>query len=391
MRGAAGVEIVLKSGNALDGIYEATITFPQFSEAGIWCVSSVYLRDFTNNNITLSQADLIDMGFSTELEVISVQDLTSPTLIGFSFSPTIINCSNSDQIVTVTMHITDDLSGYDFGSVQLKSPSGQMRGAAGVEIVLKSGNALDGIYEATITFPQFSEAGIWCVSSVYLRDFTNNNITLSQADLIDMGFSTCFNIFDRILVDIDIKPGSGPNSINLDSEGVIPIAVLGSSTFDVATVDQTTLEFQGNTARVKGKSNNIGSFENINADDFTDLVVQFPVNGLDFTEDDTEGTLTGNLKAEFGGTSFQGTDDICIVPAFAKRRANPNEANVPKQFVLHQNYPNPFNPETYIQFQLAQASRVLFRIYNSLGQEIRTVANRYFEASNYKVRWDSNG
>jgi len=43
--------------------------------------------------------------------------------------------------------------------------------------------------------------------------------------------------------DLDIKPGSYPNSINTKSKGVIPVALLGSDTFDVTTVDVTTLRF----------------------------------------------------------------------------------------------------------------------------------------------------
>ncbi len=46
-------------------------------------------------------------------------------------------------------------------------------------------------------------------------------------------------------VEIDIKPGSYPNAINLGSQGVIPVAILSSSDFDSTTVNRDTIELSG--------------------------------------------------------------------------------------------------------------------------------------------------
>jgi len=58
-------------------------------------------------------------------------------------------------------------------------------------------------------------------------------------------------------VDIDIKPGSYPNAINLGSHGLIPVAILSSEDFDAKTVDPDTVELAGANieVKVKGKSN----------------------------------------------------------------------------------------------------------------------------------------
>ncbi len=53
------------------------------------------------------------------------------------------------------------------------------------------------------------------------------------------------------------------------------------------------------------------------------------------------------------------------------------------------NYPNPFNPDTEISFQLTEANTVVLRIYDLLGREIRTLANREFEAGVHKLRWNA--
>ena len=45
--------------------------------------------------------------------------------------------------------------------------------------------------------------------------------------------------------ELDIKPGSDPNSINLKSKGVVPVAVLSDDNFDATTIDPDTVEFAG--------------------------------------------------------------------------------------------------------------------------------------------------
>lgn len=110
-------------------------------------------------------------------------------------------------------------------------------------------------------------------------------------------------------VTIDIKPGSDPNSINPDSNGVVPVAILGSADFDVTTVDPSTVMLAGATVRVKGKSGNAGSYEDVNGDGFTDLVVQVYTTELELGDGMAE--LTGET---YDGVSIHGTDSIRVVP-----------------------------------------------------------------------------
>lgn len=111
-------------------------------------------------------------------------------------------------------------------------------------------------------------------------------------------------------VDIDIKPGSYPNCFNSDSHGVIPVAILGSADFDASTVDPFTVSLNGAGVRVKGKSGNAGSLEDVNGDGFQDLVVQIIDDG-GYTSGDTIATLQG---LTYDGQPIVGTDSICIRP-----------------------------------------------------------------------------
>lgn len=63
-------------------------------------------------------------------------------------------------------------------------------------------------------------------------------------------------------------------------------------------------------------------------------------------------------------------------------------AEIPSDFALEQNYPNPFNPETVIKFSLPESRFISLKIYNILGQEVRTLINREFQAGNHTIVWN---
>jgi len=56
--------------------------------------------------------------------------------------------------------------------------------------------------------------------------------------------------------------------------------------------------------------------------------------------------------------------------------------------LLSQNYPNPFNLATTIRYQLPKESEVSLKIYNILGQEVRTLVDQVQRASTYAVNWN---
>jgi hypothetical protein len=61
---------------------------------------------------------------------------------------------------------------------------------------------------------------------------------------------------------------------------------------------------------------------------------------------------------------------------------------IPQRFELSQNYPNPFNAETEIRYQIPQDSYVSLRIFNTLGQRVRTLVDADQEFGRYAVIWD---
>jgi len=61
---------------------------------------------------------------------------------------------------------------------------------------------------------------------------------------------------------------------------------------------------------------------------------------------------------------------------------------IPENFSLAQNYPNPFNPSTTIEYSLAHSSSVVLKIYDMLGNEIRTLVNAKQIAGRKTIIWN---
>ena len=119
--------------------------------------------------------------------------------------------------------------------------------------------------------------------------------------------------FADVTVNIDIKPGSEPNSINNNGKGVIPVAIFGSADFDVSQINLSTVDLEGCGIKEVGKKGKLlAHIEDVDGDGIDDLVVQ--IEDVDCAFVGPTATLTGNLFVEFGETPFVGTDSIRLVP-----------------------------------------------------------------------------
>ena len=58
---------------------------------------------------------------------------------------------------------------------------------------------------------------------------------------------------------------------------------------------------------------------------------------------------------------------------------------VPKEFELYQNYPNPFNPSTKIRYQLPKRSKIVIKLYNILGSEVKEILNDVKDPGTYEI------
>ncbi|KKS82680.1 MAG: Cell surface protein [Candidatus Wolfebacteria bacterium GW2011_GWC1_43_10] len=114
-----------------------------------------------------------------------------------------------------------------------------------------------------------------------------------------------------IPVSVDIKPGSFPNSINLGSGGAVPVAVFGTATFDVSQIDPATITLANASIKLKGSSQPIISYQDVNEDSINDIAIHVVTEALELTETDVQAELNGFL---LDGRNIKGFDSVRIVP-----------------------------------------------------------------------------
>ncbi|MFC1596540.1 choice-of-anchor Q domain-containing protein [Planctomycetota bacterium] len=121
-------------------------------------------------------------------------------------------------------------------------------------------------------------------------------------------------------VQIDVKPGSDPNSINLASNGMIAVAIFTTDDFDATTVDSDTVSFAGADAVHS-------ALEDVDGDGDLDMVLHFRVQDTTLADlyaqllvddHDADGILDSNRQTAavsltgetLAGEAILGTDEV---------------------------------------------------------------------------------
>ena len=190
---------------------------------------------------------------------------------------------------------------------------------------------------------------------------------------------------DKITILVDIKPGSFPNPLNIRSNGVLPVAILGESDFDVSDIDPSTLELEG-ISPVRWNIEDVTT-----PDGYDDIILKFKtqeiVDVLGDVEDgeEIELTISGNLK---NGTPIEGKDVVVMIANKMKKLIASKEDMIPTGYSLFPNHPNPFNPETRIRYTVPEQAHVRMEIYNITGKKVITLVDGVMTAGYHSVTWN---
>ena len=325
----------LASGDARNGVWESTLTFAQFSEEGTWKVDLLTIKDRTRNIASFTTAGLQSLGFSTTLEVIKpslipddtigsdggqVTDQTFGDRATVFFPPGALTQPTQVAIDVLAKPLDiPNPTGFTgpgtlFVNIHLTPEPNFPLAAPGLTLVLPLRDPM--ISGTQMKLYRVDPATGQLVPAI---NFLGREVAgFVDADGLSATFqgisrlSTVVGLIPEALnVGVDIKPGDSPNTINLKSKGVLPVAILSTDTFDATTVRPETVLLAGASVRLKGNGQPVFSFEDVNGDGRLDIVLQFETQSLEITSTDTQANLTGRTK---DGLRIVGHDDIRIVP-----------------------------------------------------------------------------
>ncbi len=146
-------------------------------------------------------------------------------------------------------------------------------------------------------------------------------------------------------IEIDIRPGSVINLVNLASSGEVPVAVLGSATFDASAIDASTLTLAGAHVATKLDGTPKSTLVDINGDGVDDLLVRFSAQGLNLAFGDTTAMLEGKL---LDGQRIRGSDQVRVLKPLG---SSPASAAIGDQ--------QPASSESVLQVTASPASAII--------------------------------
>ena len=112
------------------------------------------------------------------------------------------------------------------------------------------------------------------------------------------------------------------------------------------------------------------------------------INSKPIRPDGTKHYEFFDRKVKVGKTYRYKLEDVSLSGARTEHESISLFIEKPKSYELAQNYPNPFNALTQIRFQLPEQSLVSIKIYNILGQEVKTLIDEVKEAGYHTIIWN---
>lgn len=212
-----------------------------------------------------------------------------------------------------------------------------------------------------------------------LVDLHLEHNTIDVSFKVDSWPIQCATTGPEVVVGIDVEPRDPSNRVPCGehSGGIIEVALLGDTRFDVANVDMASVRFGPSAAEPigRGRDRAAGRPRAVDGDGDRDLVLRFRSAETGIRCGDVSVTLTGVCR---DGTRFAGQDAV---------HTRAREGTGGDDPVLSA-APNPFNPATTINFTTMQAGPASLAIYDVAGRLVRTLASEDLPVGPHTFAWD---
>ncbi len=191
-------------GDALNGSYSSPIRFPAFGQSGVYRFMELTLDDPYGNRVTYFDPantqsggpgwiDITTLGYTSgsfDISSTGTADINAPTVQPFgsvgaiTLSRNSVNTSTGSQTVTMSLSVSDDLSGFEWGSIQWRNDdltlfscvSERLNLWGGGACTRVSGNEFSGTYSSPLRFPANGRPGTYHFVSLDLTDKSGNTV-----------------------------------------------------------------------------------------------------------------------------------------------------------------------------------------------------------------------
>jgi hypothetical protein len=353
----------------------------------------------------------------------------STAWIGFTDG---IAFDGSDNSVWVTDDVTDWVEHWDVSSVDASGVGAAVqlttifpKDAAGNALTQISGVAVgkgnilylgrnglgkitrvhkDGSFDSEFTTVGGRDEDLECdvVSFAPKEVLWSKDAYNDQVDAIEVEDGTCECPGGELIVELDVKPQSCPNPLNVKSGGRLPVAILGTDDFDVNDVDVSTVTLEGvspvdhflrdETEPVANRQD-VCDCNEADPDGHLDLTLKFDKQEIVAAlGDPADGDvvvlhLTGQT---LDGEDFTGQDCVVIV----KRGSGPASSEIlpfdPMSVTLFQNVPNPFKDGTMIHFALPEMDHATLTVQDVSGRTVATLVDGVLDVGIHSAEWNSD-
>ncbi len=377
-----------RDGRARDdyGIYnpqtqEATVrlTVPDYFQSGTYALSYINMGDAAGNSagvyftsIGWGEKSTDEPPATIEIQTTSPDDVP-PVLdlnrITIQAEPTQPETPNGETRVDITFRIKDNISGYQSTEIMLRDPQGIMHrslhGVDGYKIYFRGDPTVYKTYHHRTILPVGSAPGIWGLAQMTVMDKAQNILRADFTEIVrfevsdapiyaesDVNQDGTVNIQDLVLVANAIgHPGAA-------ADGELNTDINADGTVNILDLVQVANHFGEESPAAPS------------------------ANGP--TAEQIQNWLTQVRRADDGSHAFRRAIGMLEALLHSIR---------PETTALLPNYPNPFNPETWIPYQLANASDVQITIYDTKGIVIRTLALGhqsigYYTDRDHAAYWD---